>query len=93
MFYSKVSGTRDSYLVADLEGQLSNTIIRRITDTVAGSNVPFLDMAANQVALFDKIIAQLKLGFAEFGLSLTASWLKICRSQTSFRKSSIKGSA
>jgi membrane protease subunit (stomatin/prohibitin family) len=70
VFYSKVSGTRDSYLVADLEGQLSNTIIGRITDTFAGSNVPFLDMAANQVALSEKIIAQLKPGFAEFGLSL-----------------------
>jgi membrane protease subunit (stomatin/prohibitin family) len=70
VFYSKVSGTRDSYFVADLEGQLSNTIIGRMTDTFAGSNVPFLDMAANQVALSDRIIGQLKPGFAEFGLSL-----------------------
>jgi membrane protease subunit (stomatin/prohibitin family) len=49
---------------------LSNTIIGRITDTFGGSNVPFLDMAANQVALSEKIIAQLKPGFADFGLSL-----------------------
>ena len=70
VFYSKVSGTRDLYLVADLEGQLSNTIVGRITDTFAGSNVPFLDMAANQVALAEKIVVQLKPGFAEFGLSL-----------------------
>jgi membrane protease subunit (stomatin/prohibitin family) len=69
-FYAKVSGTRDLYLVADLEGQLSNTIVGRITDTFAGSNVPFLDMAANQVALAEKIVAQLKPGFAEFGLML-----------------------
>jgi membrane protease subunit (stomatin/prohibitin family) len=52
MFYSKVSGTRDTYLVADLEGQLSNAIVGRITDTFAGSNVSFLDMAANQVGLW-----------------------------------------
>jgi membrane protease subunit (stomatin/prohibitin family) len=70
VFYSKVSGTRDTYLVADLEGQLSNTIVGRITDTFAGSNVSFLDMAANQVALSEKIVGQLKPGFAEFGLSL-----------------------
>jgi len=70
VFYSKVSGTRDTYLVADLEGQLSNTIIGRITDTFAGSNVPFLDMAANQVTLAEKIGGQFKPGFAEFGLSL-----------------------
>jgi len=69
-FYSKVSGTRDVYRVEDLEGQLRNTIVGRITDTFAGSNVPFLDMAANQVALSEKIAAQLKPNFTDLGLSL-----------------------
>jgi membrane protease subunit (stomatin/prohibitin family) len=70
VFYSKISGTRDTYLVADLEGQLSNTIIGRITDTFAGSNLPFLDMAANQASLSEKIADQLKPAFKEFGLAL-----------------------
>ena len=70
VFYSKVSGTRDLYRVEDLEGQLRNTIVGRISDTFAGSNVPFLDMAANQVALSDKIASQLKPGFADLGLAL-----------------------
>ena len=69
-FYTKVSGTRDVYRVEDLEGQLRNTIVGRITDTFAGSNVPFLDMAANQVALSEKIAAQLKPAFTDLGLSL-----------------------
>jgi membrane protease subunit (stomatin/prohibitin family) len=69
-FYSKVSGTRDVYRVEDLEGQLRNTIVGRITDTFAGSNVPFLDMAANQVALSEKIATQMKPAFTELGLSL-----------------------
>ncbi len=69
-FYTKVSGTRDIYRVEDLEGQLRNTIVGRITDTFAGSNVPFLDMAANQVALSEKIAAQLKPSFTDLGLSL-----------------------
>lgn len=69
-FYSKVSGTRELYRVEDLEGQLRNTIVGRITDTFAGSNVPFLDMAANQVALSEKIAAQLKPSFTDLGLSL-----------------------
>src|SRR6266699_6073772 len=59
VFYSKVSGTRDIYRVPDLDGQLRNTIIGRMTDTFAGSNLPFLDMAANQVALADKIAEQI----------------------------------
>jgi len=70
VFYSKVSGTRDSYQVADLEGQLRNTIVGRITNTFAGSEIPFLDMAANQVALSEKIATQVKPVFAELGLSL-----------------------
>jgi membrane protease subunit (stomatin/prohibitin family) len=69
-FYSKVSGTRDLYRVEDLEGQLRNTIVGRLTDTFASSNLPFLDMAANQVALSDKIAEQIKPGFAELGLAL-----------------------
>ena len=69
-FYTKVSGTRDVYRVEDLEGQLRNTIVGRITDTFASSNVPFLDMAANQVALSEKIATQMKPAFTELGLSL-----------------------
>jgi len=70
VFYTKISGTRDEYRSSDLEGQLLNTIVGRISDTFANSGVPFLDMAANQVATAEKIAAQLKPGFAEFGLAL-----------------------
>ena len=69
-FHTKVSGTRDVYRVEDLEGQLRNTIVGRLTDTFANSNLPFLDMAANQMALSEKIAEQLKPGFGDFGLSL-----------------------
>ncbi len=69
-FYSKVSGTRDLYRVPDLEGQLRNTIIGRLTDTFANSQVPFLDMAANQVALSDKIAEQMAPSFKALGLVL-----------------------
>jgi membrane protease subunit (stomatin/prohibitin family) len=70
IFYEKVSGTRDIYRTSDLDGQLLNTIVGRISDTFANSGVPFLDMAANQVALSGKIADQLKPGFSEFGLGL-----------------------
>ena len=69
-FYSKISGTRDIYRVADLEGQLRNTIIAKMTDAFAASQVPFLDMAANQGALAEKISATLKPSFTEYGLTL-----------------------
>ncbi len=69
-FYTKVSGTRDTYRVEEIEGQLRNTIIGRVTDTFAQSNVPFLDMAANQVDLAKKIMEFLKPSFADLGLTL-----------------------
>jgi len=70
VFYSKISGTRDVYTVPDLEGQLRNTIVGRMTDTFANSQLPFLDMASNQVVLADKIASSLKPGMAELGVSL-----------------------
>lgn len=70
VFYQKVSGTRDIYNVPDLEGQLRNTIVARMTDSFAQSAVPFLDMAANQAALGQKIAEAVKPSFAELGLSL-----------------------
>src|SRR5258706_11821086 len=69
-FYTKVSGTREIYRVSDLEGQLRNTIIGRMSDTFAESNVPFLDMAANQIELGQKIAESLKPLFTDLGLTL-----------------------
>lgn len=70
LFHSKISGTRDSYSVADLEPQLRNLAVSRMVDTFAESQVPFLDMAANQMDLGQKIAEHLKPAFAELGLAL-----------------------
>jgi membrane protease subunit (stomatin/prohibitin family) len=69
-FYSKISGTRDLYRTADLEGQLRNTIVAKMTDAFAVSQVPFLDMAANQAALGEKIKEQMIPALADYGLGL-----------------------
>lgn len=69
-FYTKISGTREIYRVEELEGQLRNTIISRMTGAFAESGVPFLDMAANQLALGDRIGEGLKPIFADYGLVL-----------------------
>jgi membrane protease subunit (stomatin/prohibitin family) len=70
IFHTKISGTRDTYLVGDIEGQLRNTIIATMTDAFAQSTVPFLDMAANQTELGRKIAESLKPVFAALGLML-----------------------
>ncbi|HZU27030.1 MAG TPA: SPFH domain-containing protein [Bryobacteraceae bacterium] len=70
LFYTNVSGTREIYRVADIEGQLRNTIIGTMTSTFANSTVPFLDMAANQMELGNKIAEQMKPVFSGLGLAL-----------------------
>lgn len=71
LFYSNVSGTREMYYVSDLEGQLRNTIVAKMTDIFAPSEVAFVDMAANQGKLGEKIAGELKPVFAGLGLELT----------------------
>jgi membrane protease subunit (stomatin/prohibitin family) len=70
VFYTSVSGTRDIYRVADMEGQLRETIVARMTDTFANSQVPFLDMAANQATLAQKIADHASPAFNVLGLEL-----------------------
>jgi membrane protease subunit (stomatin/prohibitin family) len=69
-FYEKISGTRQAYHVADLDGQLRNTIIGRMTGAFGSSTIDFLDMAANQNRLAEVMTADLKPVFADLGLAL-----------------------
>jgi membrane protease subunit (stomatin/prohibitin family) len=71
-FFTQVSGTRPTYYVSDLEGQLRNTIVARMTDIFATSKISFLDMAANQAALGRKIEEEMKPNFAALGLELSS---------------------
>ncbi|HNI72728.1 MAG TPA: SPFH domain-containing protein, partial [Accumulibacter sp.] len=47
-FHREISGTRERYTVADLDGQLRNLVIGSMTDLFGESGVAFIDMAANQ---------------------------------------------
>jgi membrane protease subunit (stomatin/prohibitin family) len=70
VFFNQVSGTREAYFAADLEGQLRDSILASITDIFANSGISFLDLAANQSTLASKIVEQMKPAFAAFGLEL-----------------------
>jgi membrane protease subunit (stomatin/prohibitin family) len=69
-FFTNVSGTRELYRVEDLEGQLRNTIVARLTEVVAPSEVAFLDMAAHQADLAQKVAAELQPSLTALGLAL-----------------------
>jgi len=70
VFYQKVSGTTPIYRVAELEGQLRNTIVGRMTDTFGSSSIDFLDMAGNQMRLGAAMMESMKPVFADLGLQL-----------------------
>ena len=69
-FHLKVSGTREVYRAAELEGQLRDIVISRMADAFAQSGIPFLDMIANQVELGAQIFAALQPSFNDLGLQL-----------------------
>jgi membrane protease subunit (stomatin/prohibitin family) len=70
VFFNQVSGTRNVYFAADLDGQLRDTILAHIAPIFASSGLPFLDLTANQALLADKLVEQIKPVFASLGLEL-----------------------
>jgi len=69
-FHTEISGTRDLYTVADLDGQLRGLMLQHISDAVASSGVPFLDLAANQIAFAKSLREATAPSFEAIGLQL-----------------------
>jgi membrane protease subunit (stomatin/prohibitin family) len=76
VFWTKLSGTTDSYHVDDVEGQLRGMIATELASFLAGSNSGFVDMAANQTAFSTALLAALKPAFASYGLELATFFVQ-----------------
>jgi membrane protease subunit (stomatin/prohibitin family) len=72
LFHTTISGTRDRYTVEDLDGQLRGLMLQHISDAVAQSGVPFLDLAANQVEFAKQLQEATGAEFAKLGLVLAS---------------------
>ena len=72
LFHTGVSGTRERYTVDDIDGQLRALMLQHISDAVAASGVPFLDLAANQVEFATQLKEATAPEFAKLGLVLEA---------------------
>jgi membrane protease subunit (stomatin/prohibitin family) len=70
LFHTEVSGTRDRYTVTDLDGQLRALVLQHISDAVASSGIPFLDLAANQVEFAKQLREAVAPDFTRIGLAL-----------------------
>ncbi|MBX3626120.1 MAG: SPFH domain-containing protein [Rhizobacter sp.] len=70
LFHTEISGTRDTYTVSDLDGQLRGLMLQHISDAVASSGVAFLDLAANQIEFAKALHEATAPSFAALGLKL-----------------------
>jgi len=69
-FHGEISGTRDVCDAADLDGQLRALVVQNIGAAIGNSGVPFLDLAANQSAFAQVLVASLAADFDRLGLRL-----------------------
>lgn len=69
-FHTRISGTRELYTVAELDGQLRGLVLQHMSDAIAQSGVPFLDLAANQVEFANALQKELAPAFEAIGLRL-----------------------
>ena len=70
LFHTEISGTRDTYGVSDLDGQLRGLVLQNISNAIASSGIPFLDLASNQLVFAKALTEQLAPEFAKIGLKL-----------------------
>ena len=70
LFHTEISGTRESYTVAEVDGQLRGLVLQHISNAIASSGLPFLDLAANQIMFADALAKQLQPEFTKLGIQL-----------------------
>ena len=71
VFFRQISGTHQSFFVSDLEGQLRDSIIAQMSQSIAASEISFLDLTGEESALAAQISDALKPSFSAMGLELT----------------------
>ena len=70
LFHTEIAGTRERYTVAELDGQLRGLVLQHISNAIAASGVPFLDLAANQQRFAQALTQELAPAFTAIGLQL-----------------------
>ena len=75
-FWEELSGTTPVYTVSEAANQLRAVILTTMASTLGGSNIAFLDMAAQQGALSATLKAAIAPVFETYGLELTSFYLQ-----------------
>lgn len=69
-FFKEVSGTRAVYTRDEVEEQVRNLIVAAMTSVFGSAELPFLDMAANQGLMGEKMKQGMAPEFDRYGLAL-----------------------
>ncbi len=75
-FWRKLSGTAERYTVDDLDGQLRAMVLTAIGSYLGGSDIAFVDMAANQAEFSARLKEAITPAFREYGLELASFFLQ-----------------
>ncbi|HEX5343105.1 MAG TPA: SPFH domain-containing protein [Duganella sp.] len=69
-FFTEISGTREVYTRDEVEDQLRGILMATMASSLGASQVPFLDMAANQALMAQQVKGDLATAFARYGIGL-----------------------
>jgi len=70
LFFTEISGTRAEYTRDQVEEQLRGLMLATMATSLGASNIPFLDMAANQTLMAQQIRGDLASAFGRYGVGL-----------------------
>jgi membrane protease subunit (stomatin/prohibitin family) len=76
VFSAKMMGSLEKLTVGDIEPQLRGAIATAIASALGGGEIAFLDLAANQAMLSEKLKAAVEPAFAEWGLSCRSFFIE-----------------
>ncbi|GAB3463438.1 hypothetical protein GCM10027321_26030 [Massilia terrae] len=69
-FFTEISGTREAYTRDQVEDQLRGILMATMATSLGASQLPFLDMAANQALMAQQVKGDLGAAFARYGIGL-----------------------
>lgn len=69
-FFTELSGTREAYTRDDVEDQLRGIMMSSMASSLGASQLPFLDMAANQALMAQQVKGDLVNAFGRYGIGL-----------------------
>lgn len=72
VFLREVFGTSHEYTVQDVEGQIKKTLVSSLSDAIAESKLPALDLAANYDEISAYALQQINPKIAPLGLTLSS---------------------